>query len=131
MKKVKDFIDTFVTSVRWKIGNFSILPVFFGTVLSLGDIAMMNTAKMVQVGHLNPWIGLPISVSSYSLVAYLFYRGLSYEGMVVTNLVWNMMSNIIVTLSGIFLFGETIKGIRWVGIGMGLIALGILSYTDD
>jgi multidrug transporter EmrE-like cation transporter len=51
--------------------------------------------------------------------------------MVVTNLVWNLSSNIIVTLQGVFIFGETIKGLRWVGIAMSLVSLALLAYTSD
>ena len=51
--------------------------------------------------------------------------------MVVTNLVWNMLSDVIVTLQGVFIFGESIKGVRWVGIAMSIIALSIFAYTDD
>jgi multidrug transporter EmrE-like cation transporter len=56
---------------------------------------------------------------------------MKYEGMVVTNLVWNLMSNIIVTLQGVLVFGESIKGLRWLGIGMSLLSLALLAYTND
>lgn len=107
------------------------LPVFFGVVLAMGDITMMTSAKMVSQGTLSSAVGLPISMSSYALVAYLFSRALTYERMVVTNLVWNMMSNVIVTLSGVILFGESIKGLRWIAIGMSLVAMSIFAYTND
>jgi multidrug transporter EmrE-like cation transporter len=67
----------------------------------------------------------------YALVPLVFIRALRYEGMVVTNLVWNLMSNIIVTLQGVFIFGESIKGLRWVGIAMSLVSLALLAYTDE
>jgi multidrug transporter EmrE-like cation transporter len=41
------------------------------------------------------------------------------------------MSNVIVTMQGILIFGESIEGLRWVGIGMSLVSLAILSYTGN
>jgi multidrug transporter EmrE-like cation transporter len=76
-------------------------------------------------------IGIPLSVGLYALEPLIFLKALNYEGMVVTNLVWNLMSNIIVTLQGIFVFGESIKGLRWLGVLMSLFSLGLLAYTDS
>ena len=111
--------------------GFSLIPIYFGTAMAIIDLAMMGTVKMVSVGTLSRGIGLPLAVGLYALEPIIFWKAMSYEGMVVTNLVWNLMSNILVTAQGIFIFGESIKGIRWLGIAMSLVALAILSYTED
>jgi multidrug transporter EmrE-like cation transporter len=51
--------------------------------------------------------------------------------MVVSNLVWNLSSNIIVTLQGVLVFGESIKGLRWLGIAMSIFSLGLLAYAGE
>ena len=61
----------------------------------------------------------------------MFLKAMKYDGMVATNLIWNLMSNVIVTMQGILIFGESIEGLRWVGIGMSLVSLAILSYTGN
>jgi drug/metabolite transporter (DMT)-like permease len=127
----KDTLDKLVESINWKVGSFSMLPVFFGTILASLDIAMMGTAKMISQGTIPYYSGTAASVAMYALVPLVFIRALRYEGMVVTNLVWNLMSNIIVTLQGVFVFGESIKGLRWVGIAMSLVSLALLAYTDE
>jgi multidrug transporter EmrE-like cation transporter len=50
--------------------------------------------------------------------------------MVITNLIWNLASNILVTLSGVFLFGESIQTPKWLAIGMSLVSLAIFAYND-
>jgi multidrug transporter EmrE-like cation transporter len=130
-KDKKDALDKIVEGINWKVGGFSLLPVFFGTILASLDIAMMGTAKMVSQGTLPYYPGSAMAVGMYALVPLVFIRALRYEGMVVTNLVWNLMSNIIVTLQGVFIFGESIKGLRWLGIAMSLVSLALLAYTDD
>ena len=128
---MKDLTDKWISSVNWKIGNFSMLPIFFGTVMALIDIFMMALVKMIHNGTFSTAIGLSVSISLYALEPLIFLKAMKYEGMVVTNLVWNLMSNVLVTLQGILIFGETIKGIRWLGICMSLFSLGLMAYTDN
>jgi multidrug transporter EmrE-like cation transporter len=130
-KKGLDIVDRFIQNVNWKIGNFDMLPIVFGTMMAFIDIVMMSTVKMTSTGQLTTAVGLPLSMALYALEPVVFLKAMSYQGMVVTNLVWNMMSNIIVTLQGVFIFGESIKGLRWVGIGMSIVALGIFAYTNE
>lgn len=126
-----DAIDIFIRSVNWKVGSFNLLPILFGAMMATVDIVMMSTAKMTSTGQLSTAVGLPISMALYAVQPIVFLRAMKYEGMVVTNLVWNLMSDVVVTLNGVLLFGESIKGLRWVGIGMSLVALTIFAYTDS
>lgn len=130
VKKTLDIFDRFIQSVNWKIGGFNMLPIMFGTTMALIDIVMMSTVKMTSTGQLTTAVGLPLSMALYALEPIVFLKAMSYEGMVVTNLVWNMMSDVIVTLQGVFIFRESIKGLRWFGIAMSIIALSILAYTE-
>ena len=127
----KYWIDRVIQDMNWKIGNFSMLPLFFGTIMALIDIVMMGTVKMVSAGTMSSAFGIPLAVGVYSLEPLVFLKAMNYEGMVATNLIWNLMSNVIVTLQGVLIFGESIAGMRWVGIAMSLVSLAILSYTDD
>jgi multidrug transporter EmrE-like cation transporter len=128
--KSLDIVDNFIQGMNWKVGKFNMLPIVFGITMALIDIAMMTTVKMTSTGQLTNSVGLPLSMILYSFEPIVFLKAMSYQGMVVTNLVWNMMSNIIVTLQGVFIFGESIKGLRWVGIGMSIVALTIFAYTE-
>jgi hypothetical protein len=94
--KSKDFIDKWISSINWKVGNFNTLPIFFGCVMAIIDIFMMSSIKMISQGNIPSWWGTPMSVALYSLEPLIFLKALNYEGMVVTNLVWNLASDIIV-----------------------------------
>jgi multidrug transporter EmrE-like cation transporter len=98
--------------------------------MALIDICMMSSLKMIHNKTISYTYGLPLSISLYALQPLIFLKALNYEGMVVTNLVWNLMSNVIVTLQGVLIFGESIKGLRWLGILMSIISLTLLAYTD-
>ena len=128
---MKDFIDAWIKRTNWKIGNFSLLPIAFGTVMALVDMCMMGGIKMVHNGTLPPVLGVIMSSAVYLLQPLIFLKAMNYQGMAVTNLVWNLISNTIVTLQGVFIFGESIKGLRWLAMAMGLVSLGLFAYSQD
>jgi len=128
---MKDSIDLLIKSINWKFGNFNTLPILFGSVMALIDICMMSMLKMVNNKTLSSSVGIPLSVGLYALEPLLFLKAMKYEGMIITNLVWNLMSNIIVTLQGIFIFGESVKGLRWIAVCMSIFSVGLMAYTND
>jgi multidrug transporter EmrE-like cation transporter len=117
--------------VDWKWGNFSMLPIVFGTFMAILDLVMMGSIKMIHNGTLSVGVGIPLAVGMYALEPLFFLKAMNYEGMAVMNLIWNLMSDILVTLQALLIFGETIKGIRWVAVGMAVVSLSIFAYTDD
>jgi multidrug transporter EmrE-like cation transporter len=128
---IKDGLDVLISKVNWKVGTFSFLPIAFGVGMALLDVVMMFTAKFVHTKTLSYPTGLTLATGVYALQPYLFMKAMNYENMTVTNLIWNLSSDVIVTLSGIFVFGESIKGLRWLAILMSVFSLGLFAYTDE
>jgi hypothetical protein len=126
----KDFVDGAIKSVNWTVGKFDLLPIVFGIVMALIDISMMGTLKLVNQGNLAYSTGFPIATLLYAFEPYVFLKAMTHSNMVVTNLIWNLASNILVTLAGVFFFGESIKGLKWLAIGLSLFSLGIFAYSD-
>jgi multidrug transporter EmrE-like cation transporter len=128
MKHKPDYLDTLIKSVNWKVWNFNTLPVLFGTILATLDILMMGWAKMVNEGTLSSGIGIPSILGLYALTPLVFLRAMRYESMVVTNLIWDLVSDVLVTLSGIFIFKETFGGIKRIGIILSFVSIGLMTY---
>ena len=127
---MKDFVDVLIQSVNWKLGSFDLLPILFGIVMALIDINMMGTLKFIDQGKLAYAVGLPIATLLYAFQPYVFLKAMSHSNMLTTNLIWNLASNIMVTLLGVFFFKEKIKGLKWLAIGLSLFSLGIFAYSD-
>jgi len=127
---MKDFVDGVIKSVNWKVGKFDLLPIVFGIVMALIDISMMGTLKLVDQGKLLYTTGLPIATLLYAFEPYIFLKALAHSNMVVTNLTWNLASNILVTLTGVFFFRESIRGLKWLAIALSLFSLAIFAYSD-
>jgi multidrug transporter EmrE-like cation transporter len=127
---MKDFVDVLIQSVNWKLGNFDLLPILFGIVMALIDITMMGTLKFVDQGKLAYAVGLPIATLLYAFQPYVFLKAMAHSNMLTTNLIWNLASNIMVTLLGVFFFKEKVKGLKWLAIGLSLFSLGIFAYSE-
>lgn len=127
---MKDFVDVLIQSVNWKLGNFDLLPILFGIVMALIDITMMGTLKFIDQGKLAYAIGFPIATLLYAFQPFVFLKAMSHSNMLTTNLIWNLASNILVTLLGVFFFKEKVKGLKWLAIGLSLFSLGIFAYSD-
>jgi hypothetical protein len=128
---MKDFIDKWITSVNWKIGRFSFLPIVFGVMMASLDILMMSTGKMTSLKQIPYSTGLPIATLIYSIEPYIFFKSLNYESMTTMNLIWDLTSNVMVTLFGVFYFKESIKGLRWLAVLFAIFALILFIYTHD
>jgi len=122
MPQFKDFVDTVV------ITSFNV-PIVLGIAMALVDVVMMFTSKLVHLGRVPYGAGLALATAAYALQPYLFIKGMNYEGMAAMNLIWNLSSNIIITLSGVVLFKESIRGLRWLAILMSVFSLGLFAYS--
>jgi multidrug transporter EmrE-like cation transporter len=127
---MKDFVDGVIKSVNWTVGRFDMLPIVFGTVMALIDISMMGTLKLVDQGKLAYAVGLPVATLLYAFEPYVFLKAMTHSNMVTTNLIWNLASNILVTLTGVFFFRESIKGLKWLAIALSLFSLAIFAYSE-
>jgi hypothetical protein len=132
MPQFKDFVDTAVIARfnrTW--GSFSLLPIVFGVAMALVDVVMMFTSKLIHIGRIPYGAGLALATTAYALQPYLFIKGMNYEGMAAMNLIWNLSSNIIITVSGVLVFKESIQGLRWLAILMSMFSLGLFAYTGS
>lgn len=128
---MRDFFDSIVSVGNFKIGNFSMLPVFLGMLMASLDVVMMSLAKLSKTGQIAYGTALPAATLLYALEPYIFFRSMKYESLTTMNLIWDLSSDIIVTLVGVFYFKESIKGLRWLAVLFALFSLALFAYTDD
>jgi len=109
----------------------NLVPYAFGVVMAIVDICMMTTAKLTNIGKIPYLPGILGATAFYALQPFLFLKALKFEGMAVVNLIWNLTSSVVVTLIGIFYFGEKIKGLRMLAVGMALFSLILFGLSDS
>ncbi len=85
---------------------------------------------MVSTGEIKnkAWLGLPTLL--YAFQPLIFYFGLSHTSMTVLNLLWDVLSDVLVTASGLFYFKEKMSMKKYIGITFGLLAVLFLTSEE-
>jgi len=98
----------------------------FGLGLSIVDIIMMPFVKEISGGWPFYWMIVPMLL--YAMDPIIFFFALKGEGMALMNLVWNLMSNVIVTLLGLLFLKEVVSPTKALGIVLSFLALFCMTY---
>jgi len=65
----------------------------------------------------------------YMIIPFFLIKTLKYEGIGITNMLWNIASTTLVLLIGYFIFKEHINHYQYIGIGLGILAIVLLSLN--
>lgn len=104
-------------------------PLGFGLSMALIDVSMLSFLKYIRRESLSVrWILIPMLV--YMLQPILFYTSLHYETMIVMNLLWDVISDVLVTFLGVFLFKEAIGPYKKAGVIFSFLSIVLLSLND-
>ena len=80
------------------------------------DSIMMTLIKLKSNSILTGSYILPLTMVLYSLQPILFFKAISFNGIGITNALWNSISTIVIAILGLLIFGEEISLRNWVGI---------------
>jgi len=109
--------------------NLNTSALQYGTLLALLDVVTFPFVKLVSLGYLSTrWMILPILL--YSIGPVLLLKSLQMEGLVVINFLWDLISSILITILGIYVFKEKINRIKALGIFLSIISIMLLSYKE-
>lgn len=90
------------------------------------DGILMPLLKAKKLGMLKGIWMFPLSMLVYSIQPLIFYSALSIESMTIMNVLWDVMSDILVTVIGFIVFGETLSKRQYLGIAFSLIGITLL-----
>jgi len=108
---------------------FNIIPIAFATFMASIDVISLGLLKQYTVG-LTHWAIIPVAMILYGLQPLVFLKSLKYETMTVMNIMWDVISDILVTATGLFYFKEKLTILKQVGISFAFIAIVLLTYDE-
>jgi multidrug transporter EmrE-like cation transporter len=104
-------------------------PLMYGSYMATIDVFMLSIIKAISQGILSKsTMLLPSAV--YAMQPWLFLTSLKYESMTVMNLMWDVLSDIFVTLTGIFYFKEKVSSIKLIGVFLAILSVVLLNCED-
>ena len=101
-------------------------PLIFGLFLALVDVIVLSLLKLKYIGTLNTWWVFVIAFIVYGLQPIVFYNSLKYSSLTAMNLLWDVTSDILVTMVGFLIFREAITQKQAVGVIFAFIAILLL-----
>jgi drug/metabolite transporter (DMT)-like permease len=110
------------THFQWNVIQYGILLAFI-------DCIVFPILKLRHLQVLTGYTPLVFSFLLYGVQSLIFYKSLKFETMAVMNIFWNMASNILVTIIGIYGLKEKISKRKLYGILLGFVALYLLSTS--
>ena len=76
------------------------------------------------------WV-FPLTSILYATQPFIFYQSLSTNSMTVMNILRDVMSDVLVTVIGVFFFGETLSSLQWLGMVLAISGITLLGCCDD
>jgi drug/metabolite transporter (DMT)-like permease len=105
------------------------IPLAFASVMATIDAMSFSALKEISTKAW-PMAAFPLVILFYAIQPVIFFKSLKFESMTVMNLMWDLMSDVLVTFVGIFILGEKIGFRKAVGIVLSFIALYLFTFED-
>ena len=103
--------------------------IFIGLILAIVDIICFAITKYIFLHNdisIN-WLIIPSIL--YGCQIWLFYYGLKNTYMSELNITWNILSSVLVTLMGIYIFSEKLSNLKTIAFLLGVVSI-ILFAVD-
>ena len=101
----------------------------FGSLLALNDIIVMPFVKQIVGGW--PFAYILFPMLAYALDPLIFFFAIKSEGMALMNFVWNLISNVLITFTGVVFFKEVVSPTKMIGVALSIIALFFMAYDGE
>ena len=112
-----------MTGVNW-------IPIAYGAVMASIDVFMLGIIKTISgdVPRFIRWMILPTVI--YALQPWIFLSSLRFESLIVMNLMWDLISDILVTATGFLYFKERIGPYKTLGVILSFVSIVLMSIQD-
>jgi multidrug transporter EmrE-like cation transporter len=108
----------------------SIKGLFVGLLLAMNDVLSFGIIQSVYLQQLKSISWLIIPTILYALQVWLFYYGLRQTSMSVLNISWNLISNVLVTILGIYYFGEKINDLKSIALLFAFASISLFALDE-
>lgn len=109
----------------------NIAPYLYAFFMASIDAIVMPLLKAKKLGMLTGNWMFPLASIIYASQPFIFYKSLSSNSMTIMNILWDVMSDVLVAIIGVFVFGETLTPTQWIGMILAILGITLLGCCDD
>ncbi len=94
------------------------------------DVFMLSIIKTISgnPSRFLKWMILPTII--YAIQPWIFLSSLQFESLIVMNLMWDLISDILVTATGFLYFKEKIGPYKTLGVILSFVSIVLMSLQD-
>ncbi len=106
------------------------IPIGYGAIMAGIDVFMLSIIKLVSnnPSRFLKWMVIPTVV--YAIQPWIFLNSLRFESLIVMNLMWDLISDILVTATGFLYFKEKIGPYKTLGVILSFVSIVLMSLQD-
>lgn len=108
---------------------FNLLPLGLAGFMALIDVVVLGWIKDYTLGDLSAFY-VPLGMLLYGTQPLIFLQSLRYETMTVMNIMWDLMSDVLVTGMGLLYFKERLTPIKQLALVMAFTSIVLFSYDE-
>jgi multidrug transporter EmrE-like cation transporter len=110
--------------------SFDLTALGYGGTMALIDGLILSSLKAFNLGWIQ-WRGtLILAMLVYSFQPILFLESLKHNSLTVMNLLWDVMSDVVVTAIGLFYFSEKLTKFKRMGVILSIVSIVLLTWKD-
>ena len=110
--------------------QFNLNALGWGGLMALIDAVILSLLKAFNIGWIK-WNGvILISMIVYAFQPIIFLHSLKGNGLIIMNLLWDVMSDVVVTSIGLFYFSEKLTKFKRAGVVLSIVSIVLLSWKD-
>jgi len=111
--------------------QFNLSGLGWGGLMALIDSIVLSLLKALSSGLIQ-WKGIIlIAMLLYSIQPLIFLQSLKGNGLTIMNLLWDVISDVLVTVIGLFYFSEKLTSTKKAGVILSIISIILLSWKDE
>jgi len=110
---------------------FDLTSLGYGGIMALIDAFVLSSLKAYNLGWIE-WRGiLLIAMVIYACQPLLFLESLNSSSLTIMNLLWDVMSDVLVTAIGLYYFSEKLSNMKKTGVILSMISIVLLTWKDE
>ena len=110
--------------------KFDYTALTFGAIMATIDLFMLGLLKIISKNESRMIRYMILPTIVYALQPWIFLGSLRYESLTVMNLMWDLISDVLVTILGLFYFKEEIGPYKKLGVALSLVSISLMSLSD-
>lgn len=110
--------------------SFNWVPLGYAALMASIDVLTLSSIKAIS-GNLSrflKWMVIPTLL--YAIQPWIFLHTLKFESLIVMNLMWDLLSDVLVTATGFLYFKEKIGPYKTLGVIFSFVSIVLLSLED-